>query len=72
MELQNNQAGVPETTLTAELGVLPDFTGRVLLYIENGKVMADYRLLDKEIIASEETLTAIFEKAICRAMEVMA
>jgi len=41
--------------LNIDLHVLPDFTGRVVLYIENGKVMCDRRLTDDEHVCTVET-----------------
>lgn len=41
--------------LKVALHVLPDFTGRVVLYIENGQVTCDRRLLPEEHICSLDT-----------------
>ncbi|WP_202308477.1 hypothetical protein [Dryocola clanedunensis] len=41
--------------LPVELHVMPDFTGRVVLYIENGRVKADRRLRDEEHICAIDT-----------------
>lgn len=46
---------IPIPVLPVELHVLPDFTGRVVLYIENGKVKCDRRLSDDEHICSLDT-----------------
>ncbi|EFH4500984.1 hypothetical protein ACENGC_000549 [Escherichia coli] len=41
--------------LNVDLHVLPDFTGRVVVHIENGRVIFDRRLLDDEHICSLAT-----------------
>ena len=41
--------------LNLDLHVLPDFTGRVVLYIENGDVKCDRRLFPDEHICTLET-----------------
>ncbi|HFK3038897.1 TPA: hypothetical protein ACGZNK_002565 [Salmonella enterica subsp. enterica serovar Meleagridis] len=41
--------------LNVDLHVLPDFTGRVVLYIEKGRVTCDRRLLDDEHICALDT-----------------
>jgi len=46
---------IPVPILPVELHVLPDFTGRVVLYIENGKVKCDRRLSDDEHICALDT-----------------
>ncbi|EAV0572869.1 hypothetical protein PMI54_004283 [Salmonella enterica] len=46
---------VPLPALNIELFVSPDFTGRVVLYIENGRVTCERRLLDDEHICSLDT-----------------
>lgn len=46
---------IPIPVLPVELHVLPDFTGRVVLYIENGKVKCDRRLSDDDHICSLDT-----------------
>lgn len=46
---------IPAPVLPVELHVLPDFTGRVVLYIENGRVKADRRLSDDEHICAIDT-----------------
>ncbi|HCR0530833.1 TPA: hypothetical protein OMS84_003534 [Enterobacter hormaechei] len=35
---------IPRPVLNVDLNVLPDFTGRVVLHIENGRVICDRRL----------------------------
>ncbi len=46
---------VPLPVLNVDLHVLPDFTGRVVLHIQNGRVICDRRLLDDEHICSLAT-----------------
>lgn len=46
---------IPPPVLNVDLHVLPDFTGRVVLYIENGRVTCDRRLLDDEHICALDT-----------------
>ncbi|EFE4491883.1 TPA: hypothetical protein OSY43_002048 [Escherichia coli] len=48
-----SQSGRP--VLNVELHVLPDFTGRVVLYIENCQVKCDRRLFPDEHICSLDT-----------------
>lgn len=51
MILQQNivhrDVSIPLPALNIELFISPDFTGRVVLYIENGRVICDRQLLDK-------------------------
>ncbi|ECI5662869.1 hypothetical protein DUR03_26710 [Salmonella enterica subsp. diarizonae] len=46
---------IPLPALNIELFISPDFTGRVVLYIENGRVTGDRRLLEDEHICSMDT-----------------
>ncbi|EOZ9154025.1 hypothetical protein ACQYAW_000608 [Citrobacter freundii] len=46
---------IPPQVLNVDLHVLPDFTGRVVLYIEKGRVTCDRRLLDDEHICALDT-----------------
>ena len=46
---------LPRPVLNVDLHVLPDFTGRVVLHIENRRVICDRRLLDDEHICSLAT-----------------
>lgn len=46
---------IPSPLLNVDLHVLPDFTGRVVLYIEKGRVTCDRRLLDDEHICALDT-----------------
>ncbi|ULR31769.1 hypothetical protein MJO48_03405 [Dickeya fangzhongdai] len=42
-------------TLNATLSVPPDFTGRVLVYVKNGRATSDRRLFDDEHVACLDT-----------------
>ncbi|EBB1559919.1 hypothetical protein AB2475_14410 [Salmonella enterica] len=59
MILQQNivhrDVSIPLPALNIELFISPDFTGRVVLYIENGRVTGDRRLLEDEHICSMDT-----------------
>ncbi|EAA9934100.1 hypothetical protein AC322_25230, partial [Salmonella enterica subsp. salamae] len=59
MILQQNIAhrdvSIPLPVLNIDLHVLPNFTGRVVLYIENGRVICDRQLLDDEHVCSLDT-----------------
>ncbi|EMM7533063.1 hypothetical protein RVW77_001816 [Citrobacter braakii] len=46
---------IPSPVLNVDLHVLPGFTGRVVLHIENGRVICDRRLFDDEHICSLAT-----------------
>lgn len=46
---------IPLPALNIELFISPDFTGRVVLYIEKGRVTCDRRLLDDEHICALDT-----------------
>lgn len=46
---------IPRPVLNVGLHVLPDFTGRVVVHIENGRVICDRRLFDDEHIYSLAT-----------------
>ncbi|SBX78890.1 Uncharacterised protein [Klebsiella pneumoniae] len=39
---------IPRPVLNVDLHVLPDFTGRVVVHIENGRVICDRQLFDDE------------------------
>ncbi|HEC5313535.1 TPA: hypothetical protein R3V25_002200 [Citrobacter freundii] len=56
--------------LNADLHVLPDFTGRVVLYIENGRVTCDRRLLDDEHICALDTFIEMAREMELRIEEV--
>ena len=46
---------VPVPVLSVDLHVLPDFSGRIVLYIENGQVKCDRRLSPDEHICALDT-----------------
>ncbi|MER3384923.1 hypothetical protein [Pectobacterium aroidearum] len=50
-------------TITATLQVTPDFTGRVLVYVKNGRATSDRRLSDDELVAGIDTFLALARKA---------
>ncbi|EDQ0630457.1 hypothetical protein VYF99_001260 [Salmonella enterica] len=50
---------IPTPVLNVDLHVLPDFTGRVVLYIENGRVICDRQLLDDEHVCSLDSFIEI-------------
>ncbi|MER0046548.1 hypothetical protein ABRP56_09150 [Pectobacterium odoriferum] len=50
-------------TITATLQVTPDFTGRVLVYVKNGKAISDRRLFDDELVAGLDTFLELALKA---------
>ncbi len=59
MILQQNivhrNVSIPLPVLNIVLHVLPNFTGRVVLHIEKGRVTGDRRLLEDEHICSMDT-----------------
>lgn len=59
MILQQNivhrNVSIPLPVLNIDLHVLPNFTGRVVLHIENGVVKYDRRLHDDEHICALDT-----------------
>lgn len=46
---------IPRPVLNVDLNVLPDFTWRVVVHIENGRVICDRQLFDDEHICSLAT-----------------
>ncbi|HBW7441080.1 TPA: hypothetical protein MM072_005333 [Klebsiella pneumoniae] len=46
---------IPRPVLNVDLHVLPDFTGRVVVHIEHGRVICDRQLFDDEHICSLAT-----------------
>ncbi|AIE71807.1 MULTISPECIES: hypothetical protein [Klebsiella] len=46
---------IPRPVLNVDLHVLPDFTWRVVVHIENGRVICDRQLFDDEHICSLAT-----------------
>lgn len=61
---------IPLPVLNVDLHVLPDFTGRVVLYIENGRVTCDRRLLDDEHICALDTFIEMAREMELRIEEV--
>lgn len=61
---------IPPPALNVDLHVLPDFTGRVVLYIENGRVTCDRRLLDDEHICALDTFIEMAREMELRIEEV--
>ncbi|EGH9933076.1 hypothetical protein IFO16_000582 [Salmonella enterica] len=61
---------IPPPVLNVDLHVLPDFTGRVVLYIEKGRVTCDRRLLDDEHICALDTFIEMAREAGLRLEEI--
>jgi hypothetical protein len=61
---------IPPPVLNVDLHVLPDFTGRVVLYIEKGRVTCDRRLLDDEHICALDTFIEMARDMELRLQEV--
>jgi len=61
---------IPLPVLNVDLHVLPDFTGRVVLYIENWKVKCDRRLLEEEHICALDTFIEMAREMELRIQEV--
>lgn len=61
---------IPRPILNIDLHVLPEFTGRVVLYIENGKVKADRRLSDDKHICVIDTFIEMARDMELRLQEV--
>ncbi|MDW3779025.1 hypothetical protein QWU01_19665 [Kluyvera cryocrescens] len=61
---------IPRPILNIDLHVLPEFTGRVVIYIENGKVKADRRLSDDEHICALDTFIEMARDMELRLQEV--
>lgn len=74
MILQQNIAhrdvSIPLPVLNIDLHVLPNFTGRVVLYIENGCVICDRQLLDDEHVCSLDSFIEIAREAGIRFEEI--
>lgn len=49
--------------LNVDLHVSPDFSGRILLYVENGLVKADMPLHPGEIVGTQSLFEQILERA---------
>ncbi|POP41769.1 hypothetical protein CHU32_24720 [Superficieibacter electus] len=61
---------IPRPVLNVDLHVLPNFTGRIVLYIENGKVKCDRRLLEEEHICALDTFIEMAREMELRIQEV--
>ncbi|EEF3433460.1 hypothetical protein GKN26_17600 [Salmonella enterica subsp. enterica serovar Typhimurium] len=61
---------IPLPALNIELFISPDFTGRVVLYIEKGRVTCDRRLLDDEHICALDSFIEIAREAGIRFEEI--
>ncbi|QXB75921.1 hypothetical protein I6L62_14105 [Enterobacter asburiae] len=61
---------IPRPVLNVDLHVLPDFSGRVVLHIENGRVICDRRLFDDEHICSLATFIEMAREMDLRIEEV--
>lgn len=61
---------IPRPMLNVDLHALPDFTGRVVLHIVNGRVICDRRLLDDEHICSLATFIEMAREMELRIEEV--
>ncbi|EJZ9348523.1 hypothetical protein QFA92_000887 [Salmonella enterica] len=74
MILQQNivhgDVSIPLPALNIELFISPDFTGRVVLYIENGRVICDRQLLDDEHVCSLDSFIEIAREAGIRFEEI--
>ncbi|EAO6577266.1 hypothetical protein OC68_11890 [Salmonella enterica subsp. enterica serovar Newport] len=74
MILQQNivyrDMSIPLPALNIELFISPDFTGRVVLYIEKGRVTCDRRLLDDEHICALDSFIEIAREAGIRFEEI--
>lgn len=60
----------PRPILNIDLHVSPEYTGRVVLYIENGRVKADRRLSDDEHICALDTFIEMARDMELRLQEV--
>lgn len=62
---------MPPPVLNIDLHVAPEFTGRVVLYIEKGHVKCDRRLLDDEHICAIDTFIELAREAGLRIEETL-
>lgn len=60
----------PPPVINVDLHVLPDFTGRIVLYIENGRVTCDRRLFEDEHICALDTFIEMAREMELRIEEV--
>lgn len=49
--------------LNVDLNVSPDFSGRIMLYVENGLVKSEMRLMPDEIIGTSTLFNQMIERA---------
>ena len=49
--------------LNVDLNVSPDFSGRIMLYVENGLVTSEMRLMPDEIIGTPSLFNQLLERA---------
>lgn len=61
---------IPRPILNIDLHVSPEYTGRVVLYIENGRVKADRRVSDDEHICALDTFIEMARDMELRLQEV--
>ncbi|EPJ5191035.1 hypothetical protein NAE74_000289 [Klebsiella pneumoniae] len=61
---------IPRPVLNVDLHVLPDFTWRVVVHIENGRVICDRQLFDDEHICSLATFIEMARDAGMRIEEI--
>ncbi|EBQ9891324.1 hypothetical protein EZ809_15890 [Salmonella enterica subsp. enterica serovar Richmond] len=61
---------IPPPVLNIDLHVLPNFTGRVVLYIEKGRVIRERRPLDDEHICALDSFIEIAREAGIRFEEI--
>lgn len=61
---------IPRPVLNVDLHVMPDFTGRVVLHIENGRAICDSRLFEDEHICSLATFIEMAREMELRIEEV--
>lgn len=50
-------------TITTTLQVTPNFNGRVLVYVKDGRAISDRRLLDDELVAGLDTFLELATRA---------
>jgi len=68
--IPNKDMQILYPALNVDLHVLPDFTGRVVIHVQNGRVICDRRLLDDEHICSLETFIQMAREMELRIEEV--
>lgn len=53
------------TMLNVDLHVSPDFSGRIMLYIENGEIKGEMPLMTNEIIGTPKLFNELLARAAC-------